>query len=50
MQQFRDVVVLSMCRGFTITLFVSFFDKYYAATIPKSGIEFVRFFFNFLVS
>ncbi len=39
---------VGMCRGLTITLFVSFFDKNYAATIPKSRIEFVRFFFNFL--
>ncbi len=34
-----------MCRGLTITLSVSFFDKYHVATIPKSRIEFVRFFF-----
>ncbi len=44
MHQFRDGVVLRMCRGLTITLFVMFFDKYYAATIPKSKIEFARFF------
>ncbi len=49
-QQFRDGVVLRMCRGLTITLFVGSFDKYYTATIPKSRMEFVRFFFNFLFS
>ncbi len=40
-QQFRGGVVLRMCRGLTITLFVRFFDKYtyYVATIPKSRIE-----------
>ncbi len=32
----------------TFTLLVRFFDKYHAATIPKSLIEFLRFFFNFL--
>ncbi len=48
-QQFRDRVVLRMCRGLTITLFVRFFGKYYVATIPKYRIEIIRFFFNFLV-
>ncbi len=32
-QQFWVGVVLRMCRGLTITLFVRFFDKYYVATI-----------------
>ncbi len=47
MQQFRDGVVLRMCCGLTFTLFVGFFDKYYAVTIPKSRFD---IFFNFLVS
>ncbi len=50
MRQFRDWVMLRMCRGFTITLFVRFLDKYYVVTIPKSSIEFVRFFFDFLAN
>ncbi len=49
-QQFRDGVVLRMCCGLTITLFVRFFDRYYVATIPKSRIEFVRFLFNSCLS
>ncbi len=36
-QQFRDGVVLRMCRGSTITL------GFRQATIPKSRIEFARF-------
>ncbi len=40
-QQFRDGVVLRMCRGLTITLFVRFFNKYYVVIIHKFRIEFL---------
>ncbi len=41
-QQFRDGLVLRMCCGLTLAiLFVRFFDRYYAATIPKSRFEFL---------